>query len=102
MGQPQMPAGAVPQAAQLAPSPQATDVGLTSLPDIERALTAVKAQLHGSVWAVGELAVAGMASSPLLMVSSEKDLGPVTAIMQALSVHVLPGHPGQMPSLALA
>jgi hypothetical protein len=102
MGQPQMPAGAVPQAAQLAPSPQATDVGLTSLPDIERALTAVKAQLHGSVWAVGELAVAGMASSPLLMVSSEKDLGPVTAIMQALRVHVLPGHPGQMPSLALA
>jgi len=30
------------------------------------------------------------------------DLGPVTAIMQALRVHVLPGHPGQMPSLALA
>ena len=65
-------------------------------------MSAIKNRLHGNVWAVGELAVAGLASQPLLMVSSEKDLGPVTAIMQALKVHVLPGYPGQMPSLQVA
>lgn len=102
MGQPPMPAGAAPQQAQPAPSPQSTERGLTSIADIERAIQALKGQLHGSVWAVGELAIAGMAARPLVMVGSEKDLGPVTALMQSVKTHVLPGHPGEMPSLLIA
>lgn len=102
MGQPPMPAGAAPQQAQPAPSPQSTQRGLTSIADVERAIEALKGKLHGSVWAVGELAIAGMAARPLVMVGSEKDLGPVTALMQSVKTHVLPGHPGEMPSLLIA
>jgi hypothetical protein len=102
MGQPPMPPGAMPQQQQQAPSPQSSQRGLTSIADVERAIEALKGKLHGSVWAVGELAIAGMAARPLVMVGSEKDLGPVTALMQSVKTHVLPGHPGEMPSLLIA
>lgn len=102
VGQEPTPPGAIPQKAQPAPPPAPAQRGLTTLGDIERTLQSVKNQLHGTVWAVGELAVAGIAAQPLLMVSSEKDLPIVTGLMQALHTHVLPGHPGQIPSLALA
>lgn len=102
VGQQPMPPGAIPQKAQPAPPPGPSQRGLTTLGDIQRVLESVKNQLHGTVWAVGELAVAGIAAQPLLMVSSERDLPVVTGLMQALHTHVLPGHPGQIPSQAIA
>lgn len=101
-GEPPMAQGAIPQKATPAPPPSPQQMGLVQLGDVERALEAVKNRLHGTVWAVGELAVAGMAQQPLLMVSSEHDLPFVTAIMLQLHTHVLPGHPGDIPSIAVA
>lgn len=101
-GQAPMPPGAMPQRAQPAPPPGPQEMGMTTLGDIERTLEAVQGQLHGSVWAIGELAIAGVAASPLLMVGSEKDLGVVTGIMSHLRTAVLPGHPGDMPNLLIA
>lgn len=101
-GQQPMPPGATPQRAQPAPAPGPQESGLTTLGDIERTLESVHGQLHGSVWAVGELAIAGLAASPMVMVGSEKDLGVVTGLMQHLKTIVLPGHPGEMPNLLIA
>jgi hypothetical protein len=102
MGQQPPPAGAVPQKQQMASPPGPSQMGVVSIGDIERTLEAVKPRLHGSVWAIGELAIAGMAAKPMLMVSSEKDLPVVSQLMQHLRTFVMPGEPGEMPNLKVA
>lgn len=103
-GEPPMAQGAIPQKAQPAPPPAPQQLGVIMLSDVERTVSAVRGQLHGTVWAVGELAVAGMAQpgNSLLMVASQQDLAPVTALMLHLHTHVLPGHPGDIPNRVVA
>jgi hypothetical protein len=103
MGQQPIPSGAMPQQKTPAPPPGPSQMGVVTLSDIERTLEAIKGKLHGSVWAIGELAVAGLAARPQLMVSSEKDLPVVTGLMQHLRTFVMAGHPGdELPSLLVA
>ena len=103
MGQQPIPQGAVPQQATPAPPPGPSQMGVISLADIQRTLEPLKPKLHGSVWAIGELAVAGLAARPQLMVASEKDLPVVTTLMRGLRTYVMAGHPGdELPSLLVA
>lgn len=103
MGQQPIPSGAMPQQQTPAPPPGPGQMGVISLGDIERTLEAAESKLHGSVWAVGEIAVVGMAARPQLMVSSEKDLAVVRSLMQHLRTYVSLGHPGdELPSLQVA
>lgn len=103
LGQQPMPPGAAPQRPGMAPAPMPSQVGFTMLGDVERTLGAIKPQLHGGVWAIGELAAVGMSSRPIVMVQSEKDIGVVRTLMQQLHVYVVPGHPGdELPNLQVA
>lgn len=76
--------------------------GMVKLTQIENALKLVEDSLKGQVWAIGELAIAGMSAAPVVMVSEEKDRGKVETVVQPFHGQVVVGQPEDTPHITLA
>jgi len=104
-GQPQtpqgLPPGQGPQPPQ-GPTPPGPGQFMTNLSQVEQSLLLVKASLVGAVWAVGELAIVGMAPNPMVMVEKPADLPKVEPLLQGLHGQALPGEPEGIPARKIA
>jgi hypothetical protein len=88
MNKPPTPPGQA--AAASAAGGQSVELGqLTSLLDV------VRGKLHGQVWAVGEIAVAGRSAVPRVMVERKEDQGVVNSALQSKGVRITVGTPSK-------
>jgi hypothetical protein len=97
--QPGQPPG--PQVPQR-PQPPTAQQFQTSLGKLQDAIQLISANIHGSVWAVGEIAVAGQSASPVAMAEKPADLAALRSLMTTFKGQAVVGHPDGMPSVKIA
>lgn len=84
------------------PTPPSPQQFMATLDNVKKTILVIESGLDGKVWAVGELAIAGQASQPMLMVEKASDLAKVQSALQMVHGAAVLGHPNGAPSIQLS
>lgn len=100
---PALPPGGMPQGPHVLPQPTPVQMGVefVSLGQVEAGMRLIESTLKGAVWAVGELAVAGQSSRPIVMVQAKEDLARVKSVVGGLRGDAYVGSPDGEPKIQL-
>jgi hypothetical protein len=89
-----------PQSPQGPPEPKPSDF-MQDVGQLQLAITLLRNQLHGDVWGVGEIAIAGRSMNPMVLVEARQDVPAVQALLARFHAQVSQGSPNGVPALSL-